>query len=287
MAMHSAKLAGKGRFEIFDADMRAASVARLQLETEFRRAIERNEFENYYQAIVSLKTGRIYGFEALVRWQNPSRGLVPPAEFIPLAEETGLIVPLGQWVLETACRQISLWQSRFSEDPPLTVSVNLSAKHFLQSDLWVHCNTLLKDITISRNSLVLEITESTLMKDHDASIKLMQKIKDLDIRIAMDDFGTGYSSLSYLHQFPFDSLKIDQSFLSRVNEDDEMVRTILALGHNLGLKVVAEGVETLEQVDMLRALGCDYGQGYYFSKPITAQEATMLLEKHSGASLIP
>ena len=287
IAMHNAKLAGKGRFEIFDANMRADSAKRLQLEAEFRHALERNEFEPYYQAIVSMKTGRIYGFEALVRWRNPVRGLVSPMEFVPLAEETGLIIPMGQYMLEAACRQTSLWQSRFKEDQPLSISVNLSAKHFLQSDLLVHCHTLLKNITLAHNSLVLEVTEGTLMQDHNASIKLMRRLKDMGIRISMDDFGTGYSSLSYLHKFPFDNLKIDQSFISRFEEDGELVRTIIVMGHALGLKVVAEGVETLKQVNDLRALDCNYGQGYYFSKPVTAQEATALLERQESAPLIP
>ena len=287
MAMHSAKLAGKGRYEIFDAKMRRNSITRLQMETEFRRALGRNEFENYYQAVVSMKTGRIHAFETLVRWRNPERGLVPPIDFIPMAEETGLIISLGKWVLETACRQASLWQSLFTTDPPLGISVNISARHFLQSDLLVHCYSLLKDMPALCNNLVLEVTENTLMQDYDASIKLMRKLKDMGIRIAMDDFGTGYSSLSYLHQFPFDSLKIDQSFISRFEEDNEIVRTILNLGHSLGLKVVAEGVETLKQVNMLREMGCDYWQGYYFSKPVTADEAAAMLEIQSNPSLSP
>ena len=287
MAMHSAKLAGKGRFEIFNTDMRAASDKRLKLEAEFRRALERNEIEAYYQAVVSMKTGRIYGFEALARWQNPARGLVHPIEFIPMAEETGLIIPLGHYMLETACRQVCVWQSRFKENPPLSVSVNLSARNFLQGDLLVYCYALLKNMELARNSLVLEVTESTLLQDHDAAVKLMRKLKDMGIRISLDDFGTGYSSLAYLHKFPFNSLKIDQSFISRFEEDIEIIRTILLMGHALGLKVVAEGVETQKQVAELRALDCDYWQGYYFSKPVPAQEATALLEKQNNSLLIP
>jgi len=287
MAMHNAKLAGKGRFEIFDIGMRSASSARLQIESEFRHAFERNEFETYYQAIVSMKTGRIDGFEALARWRNPLRGLISPTEFIPLAEETDLIIPLGQWMLESACRQASLWQSRFTEDPPPCICVNISAKHFLQSDLLVHCHSLLKDIALARNSLILEVTESTLMQDYDASIKLMRRLRNMGIWISMDDFGTGYSSLSYLHKLPFDSLKIDQSFISRLEEDDEIVRTILILGHTLGLKVLAEGVENRNQANKLRDMGCDLGQGYYFSKPVTAKEATALLEMQNQKPSAP
>ena len=285
MAMHSAKFAGKGRFEIFDTKMRAASADRLQLEAEFRHALERKEFEPYYQAIVSMKTGRIYGFEALVRWRNPSRGIVSPMEFIPLAEETGLIIPLGKYMLDAACRQTGIWQHRFREDPPLSISVNLTARDFLQSDLLVQCHNLLNDGTITRGSLVLEVTEGTLMQDYDAAVRMMRRLKDMGIRISMDDFGTGYSSLSYLHKLPFDNLKIDQSFIFRFEEDSEIVRTILLMGHALGLRVIAEGVETMNNVNDLKALECDYGQGYYFSKPVPAAEATALLEKQENAAI--
>jgi EAL domain-containing protein (putative c-di-GMP-specific phosphodiesterase class I) len=276
-AMYSAKALGKGRYEIFDANMRANTIARLQLETELRRAIERQEFENYYQAIVLLKTGKILGFEALVRWKHPTRGLVSPNEFIPVAEETGLIVQLGKQVLETACHQMRLWQTRFSEDPPLLISVNLSARDFLQSDLMDQCRAILDETQLCQSSLSIEVTESVMMPDPESAIKLMNQLKTLGIKIALDDFGTGYSSLSYLHRFPLDSLKIDREFVSRVFEDDEIVRTIITLGRNLGLKVIAEGIETAEHVAKLQELGCEFGQGYYFSVPVNAQEATDLL----------
>lgn len=276
-AMYSAKALGKGRYEIFDANMRANTIARLQLETELRRAIERREFENYYQVIVSLTTGKVWGFEALVRWRHVNRGIVSPNEFIPVAEETGLIVPLGQWVLETACQQMRLWQTRFSEDPPLFISVNLSARHFLQSDLLHQCRSVLQRTQLSHRSLVIEVTESAMMPDPESAIQLMYQLKSLGVKIALDDFGTGYSSLSYLHRFPLDSLKIDRVFVSRIMEDDEIVRTIITLGRNLGLKVIAEGVETVEQMAKLQELGCEYAQGYYFSVPVNAQEATDLL----------
>jgi diguanylate cyclase (GGDEF)-like protein/PAS domain S-box-containing protein len=284
-AMYSAKAVGKGRYEIFDANMRANTIARLQLETELRRAIERKEFENYYQVIVSLGTGRIMGFEALVRWNSVTRGLVSPTKFMAIAEETGLIVPLGQWVLEGACRQMNIWQARFVNDPPLLISVNLSARHFLQADLLEQCRAVLHQTQLSHSSLHLEVTESAMMPDPEAAIDLMHQLKELGINIALDDFGTGYSSLSYLHRFPLDSLKIDRSFVSRIMEDDEIVRTIITLGRNLGLKIIAEGVETIEQLVKLQELGCEFAQGFYFSVPIDAQEATNLLAaKHRWAT---
>jgi diguanylate cyclase (GGDEF)-like protein/PAS domain S-box-containing protein len=287
IAMYSAKALGKGRYEMFDANMRANTIARLQLETELRRGIERREFENYYQVIVNLNTDKIWGFEALLRWKHVTRGIVLPGEFIPVAEETGLIVPLGQWVLESACQQMRIWQARYRHDPPLLISVNLSTRHFLQSDLVQQCRAVLYETQLSNSSLSLEVTESAMMPDPETAIELMHELKALGIKISLDDFGTGYSSLSYLHRFPLDSLKIDRSFVSRIMEDDEIVRTIITLGRNLGLRVIAEGVETAEQVTKLRDLGCEFAQGFYFSVPINAQEATDLLaEEHhwSGAS---
>jgi diguanylate cyclase (GGDEF)-like protein/PAS domain S-box-containing protein len=286
IAMYSAKAVGKGRYEIFDANMRANTIARLQLETDLRRAYEHKEFENYYQVIVSLENGKIKGFEALVRWNSPTRGFVSPAQFMAVAEETGLIIPLGQCVLETACQQMRIWQARFVDEDPLTISVNLSARHFLQSDLLQQCRTVLYETQLSHSSLNLEVTESAMMPDPETAVDLMLQLKELGIKISLDDFGTGYSSLSYLHRFPLDSLKIDRSFVSRIMEDDEIVRTILTLGRNLGLKVIAEGVETIEQVVKLQDLGCEFAQGYYFSVPINAQEATDLLaaEHHWSAS---
>ncbi len=276
-AMYSAKALGKGRFEIFDANMRANTIARLQLETEFRRAIENNEFENYYQAIVSLETGRILGFETLVRWKHSGRGIVSPAEFMEVAEETGLIVPLSKWVLQNACQQMRFWQTRFLDNPPLMISINLSARHFLQSDLVQQCRAVLYETQLSHSSLNIEVTESAMMQNPESAIELMNQLKTIGVQIALDDFGTGYSSLSFLHRFPLDSLKIDRAFITRIAEEDEIVRTILTLGRNMGLKVVAEGVETAEQADKLLELGCQYAQGFYFCVPVNAQEATDLL----------
>jgi EAL domain-containing protein (putative c-di-GMP-specific phosphodiesterase class I) len=227
--------------------------------------------------LVNLNSGKIWGFEALIRWRHPARGIVLPSEFITVAEETGLIVPLGQWVLESACQQMRIWQARYQNDPPLLISVNLSARHFLQSDLAKQCRAVLYETQLSDFSLSIEVTESAIMPDPETAIELMHELKSLGIKISLDDFGTGYSSLSYLHRFPLDSLKIDRSFVSRIMEDDEIVRTIITLGRNLGLRVIAEGVETVEQIDKLRELGCEYAQGFYFSVPINAREATDLL----------
>jgi len=281
-AMYNAKSLGKGRYEVFDSEMRATAVARLQLEKELRRALDRQEFEVFYQPAVALETGKILGFEALVRWNHASQGIVPPSVFVPVAEETGLIVPLGRWVLETACQQARIWQTRFASTNPLSISINISKRHFLQSDLVQHCRMVLDETQLSHSSLVLEVTEGMMMPDPEAAIRRMVQLKDLGIRIALDDFGTGYSSLRYLHMFPLDSLKIDRSFVDRMMEtNDEIVRTIITLGINLGLEVIAEGVETVEQAEKLRQLGCRCAQGYFYSVPVRAAAATdLLMEKH-------
>src|SRR5881394_1577852 len=250
-AMYRAKSLGKARYEVFDADMRASVMARLQLETDLRRALERGEFRNFYQPIVALASGEIAGFEALLLWQHPTRGLLGPIEFIPVAEETGLIRELGWWNLREACRQISEWRAGLIAHRHLTISVNLSAKQFLQPNLVEDIKKLLRELALPPEALKLEITESTVMADPSAAIEMLQQIKSLGIRLAIDDFGTGYSSLSYLHRFPLDTLKIDRSFISSMGDDGEgmeIARTILPMANNLRLDVVAEGVETLQQV---------------------------------------
>jgi diguanylate cyclase (GGDEF)-like protein/PAS domain S-box-containing protein len=279
-AMYRAKSLGKARFEVFDADMRASVMARLQLETDLRRALEREEFQNFYQPIVSLSSGQIVGFEALLRWHHPTRGMVSPGEFIPVAEDTGLIRELGWWNLREACWQMTEWRKQY-KDHNLTVSVNLSAKQFLQPNLVDDIRKLLQELELPPNTLKLEITESTVMADPAAAIEMLQQIKSLGISLAIDDFGTGYSSLSYLHRFPLDTLKIDRSFISGMQEGGEgmeIARTILPLAMNLHLDVIAEGVETAEQLALLKKLQCKYGQGYYFSKPVSAEGAAALLE---------
>jgi len=279
-AMYRAKSLGKARYEVFDADMRASVMARLQLETDLRRALERGEFRNFYQPIVALDSGEIAGFEALSRWQHPTRGMVGPNEFIPVAEETGLIRELGWWNLREACRQISEWRAISIANRHLTISVNLSAKQFLQPNLVEDIRKLLLELALPPEALKLEITESTVMADPSGAVEMLQQIKSLGIRLAIDDFGTGYSSLSYLHRFPLDTLKIDRSFISSMcegGEGMEIARTILPMANNLRLDVVAEGVETVQQVALLKKLQCKYGQGYYFSKPLSAEDTAALL----------
>ncbi|RYG53128.1 EAL domain-containing protein, partial [bacterium] len=262
------------------AGMHTRAVALLQLETDLRWAIDREEFELYYQPIISLESGRIGGFEALIRWKHPERGLVSPIDFIPVAEETGWIVPIGRWVLEQACSQLALWHQNLPTDIPITMSVNLSGKQFSQPDLITSIEDLLARHQIPPGCLKLEITESSIMENAEAVTERLLRLRAIGVKLGLDDFGTGYSSLSYLHRFPLDTLKIDRSFIARMNEDGEnreIVRTILSLGKNLGMEVVAEGVEEIEQLVDLRNLDCKHGQGYFFARPLTSDQAQDLL----------
>ncbi|HKP87435.1 MAG TPA: EAL domain-containing protein [Blastocatellia bacterium] len=285
-AMYRAKDQGRGRFELFDKDMHTHAVALLELETDLRRALSRDEFRIHYQPIVSLEDWRIAGFEALIRWVHPQQGFVSPLKFIPVAEETGLIIPIGQWVMREACRQLRTWQEHYPADPPLTISVNLSGKQFLQPDLIKRIQEILNETGIAATSLKIEITESAIIENIDSAAEILRQIKALGIRISLDDFGTGYSSLSYLHRFPIDTLKIDRSFVSRMNlpKNAEIVRTIINLAVNLGMDVIAEGVETREQIIQLTGLGCAYIQGYLLSKPADVQAMKELIEQtqHKG-----
>ncbi len=282
-AMYRAKALGKSRHEIFATGMRVQIVKRLQLETDLRLAIEQHEFQLHYQPVVSLKTGKMAGFEALVRWQHPQKGLVSPAEFIPVTEETGLIIPLGQWIFQEACRQLYIWQEQFPTEPPLKISVNLSAQQFSQPNLVEEIEETLKKTGLDASNLKLEITESIAMNDVESAIAMLLRLKGLNLQLSIDDFGTGYSSLSYLHRFPVDTLKVDRSFVSHMedsSEDEAIVQTIIILSHNLGMDVIAEGVETAAQRKKLQDLHCEYGQGYFFSKPLPAEAATALLSRN-------
>ncbi len=279
-AMYRAKAQGKACYEVFDRAMHAHAVASLQLETDLRRALERHEFLVYYQPIVSLPTSKIVGFEALLRWQHPQRGLLSPDEFIPLAEEIGLIVPMGWWTLGEACRQLRYWQHQFPTTQPLTINVNLSGKQFSQPDCLQQIDEVLESTQLEAGSLKLEITESAIAQKPDMVTALLRQFQKRNIQLCIDDFGTGYSSLSRLQNFPINTLKIDRSFVKRIGilgENLEIVRAIVTLAHNLGMDVVAEGVEVPDQVTALIALQCQYGQGYFFSKPVNSEIAQAML----------
>lgn len=285
-AMYHAKSLGKARYELFDQTMHARVVAFLQLDNDLRRAVERQEFQLYYQPIVSLQTGKLTGFETLVRWRHPERGLISPDEFIQIAEETGLIIPLGEWILYEACHQAHQWHLRFPSDVPLSISVNLSGKQFSQPNLAEQIGQILHRTSLDPRQLKLEITESVIMENSHLSTNTLMQLKALGLELCIDDFGTGYSSLSYLHRFPIDILKADRSFVSTMDlgDDDnsrlEITQTIVLLAHKLGIKVVAEGVESNRQLTYLKGMGCEYGQGYYFSKPLNRDAAEALLRSH-------
>ncbi len=282
IAMYRAKTKGRSQYEVFNEEMHRQADYRLQLETELRRAIERREFRVYYQPIVELENDAIVGFEALIRWVHPKRGLVSPLDFIPLAEETGLIVPIGDWVLSESCRQVREWQLRNPANSELTISVNLSSKQFLQEDLPGRVAAMLAETGLNARHLRLEVTESHVMESDQKAIEIMNGLRQLGIKLSIDDFGTGYSNLSYLHRMPINYLKIDRSFVSRMQtnyENTEIVRTIVMLAKNLGFEVIAEGVETQEQARHLKMLNCTFGQGYLFSKPLESGRVEELLEK--------
>ena len=279
-AMYRAKSLGKARHEVFDKSMHAVAMNLLQLETDLRRALDRQEFFVQYQPIVALDNFNLRGFEALVRWQHPERGLISPMDFIPVAEDTGQIIAIGAWALKEACRQMRRWQRRYASDLPLFISVNLSSKQFEQPDLIEQITEILEETKLDPRSLKLEITESVVMENIDTATEMLKQLRALGVQLSIDDFGTGYSSLSYLHRFPIDTLKIDRSFVIRMvdnNENIEIVRTIIMLAQNLGMDVVAEGVETKEQLALLRKLGCENGQGYFFSRPAYASGAEKII----------
>lgn len=284
-AMHRAKLQGKSSYQVFEAAMHQSAVGRLQLEQDMQRALKRQEFRVHYQPILDLKTEQIVGFEALVRWQHPERGMVSPAEFIPCAEETGLVVPLGMMVLWQACEQLCKWQETIH--PQLSMSVNLSVRQFAHPTLLEDIDQMLAETGIAPHCLKLEITESAIMENPDVAIALTQQLRARQIQLSIDDFGTGYSSLSYLSRFPVDNIKIDRSFVNAIDTGNnaQIIEIVLSLGQALGMAIVAEGIETSRHLEYLQALGCDMGQGYYFSKPLTPEQATLYLQEHPPTRL--
>ena len=284
-AMHHAKIQRIVPYAVFEPAMHARALARLQLDADLRRAIERQELQVHYQPIVTLSTGELTGFEALVRWQHSQRGFLSPAEFIPVAEETKLIISIGEWVLAEACRQLRVWQETYPAARELTMSVNISPVQFRQPSLLEQIDRVLQENNLDPSRLKLEITESAIMDNPESARKVLEQLKARNIKLALDDFGTGYSSLSYLHSFPVDTLKIDRSFVSRIGiegENLEIVRTIATLAQQLGMDAIAEGVETKEQLAQLETLQCEYGQGYFFSRPVEAGAAGKLISTNSS-----
>ena len=288
IAMYRAKTQGKGRYEVFNAEMFIQVKALLQLETELQRAITNHELRVYYQPIVQLTTEEVVGFEALVRWQHPQRGLLCPADFISVAEETGLIVLIDWWVLREACRETLKWQVNYALEHPFTISVNVSSKQFAQPGLVEQIEQTLQETGLNPACLKLEITESAIVHNTKSATAIFAQLKALGIQLYIDDFGTGYSSLSYLHQFPIDVMKIDRSFVNSLETDTErleIARAISMLAHNLGMEVVAEGVETAEQAERIKDLHCRYGQGYFFSRPLDSAATEALIAAQVQPSL--
>ncbi|MGP1382635.1 MAG: EAL domain-containing protein [Thainema sp.] len=286
IAMNRAKQLGRSRYEVFETSMHRRAMTLLRLENDLRRAIEREEFEVYYQPFIALATERATGFEALIRWHHPEQGFVSPGDFIPIAEDTGLIVPIGYWVLRQACQQMHQWLMQHPVLDPrfkVVISVNLSSRQFTQPDLVEQIVTILKETQLEARYLKLEITESVIMSNPETTAKMLNRLKEEGIQVSIDDFGTGYSSLSYLYRLPIDTLKIDRSFVNSIDVDGEkleLVRTIVSLAWNLGMDVIAEGVETAMQLAQLKALRCESAQGYYFSKPLKAEAAGLFWQEH-------
>jgi diguanylate cyclase (GGDEF)-like protein len=278
-AMYRAKALGKARCEVFDTSMLEEVTRRLQLETDLRHALERREMHVYYQPIVALADGRLSGFEALLRWHHPQHGVIAPNSFIPMAEETGLIVPIGSWVLSEACHQMCIWDRQFPAHAGLTINVNLSARQCTERGLVEMISHVLDDSGLAPERLKLEITEGVLLESSDEILHTLTRLRERGVQLGLDDFGMGYSGLSYLQRFPFQTIKIDRSFITGMHESGnaEIIRAIVAMAEGLAMNVTAEGIETPEQLSHLKGLSCEYGQGYYFHKPLSLDEVGTIL----------
>ena len=286
LALHRVRSGTAVRHEVFDPEMHQRAHARMELETDLRWAMEREEFRVFYQPIVSLGDGTITGVEALLRWEHPRRGLLEPSEFLSVAEETGMIIPLGSWVIEHSCRHMREWHKEIAQESPLSLSINLSGKQLWWQDIAQYVGSVLEETGLDGRSLRLEMTETVIMDDADLMLSVFADLKELKVSLDIDDFGRGYSSLRYLHQFPIDSLKIHRSFISKLHmrrESEEIVRTILALARNIGVSVVAEGVETPDELAVLMKMDCEMAQGHLFSKPLRRDEMTELIGNHHYA----
>jgi EAL domain-containing protein (putative c-di-GMP-specific phosphodiesterase class I) len=282
-AMYHAKDAGRNNYQFFELDMTERAGERQSLENGLHHALERREFELYYQPKMNLATGAVIGVEALIRWRHPERGLVSPAQFIPIAEECGFIVPIGRWALREACRQGRAWQD--AGLAPVRIAVNISAVELRARDFVAGVRTILTETGLDPRCLELELTETFLMQDSKSTVAVLQALKAMGLHLALDDFGTGYSSLSYLKRFPIDTLKIDQSFVRDVTtdaDDASIVSAVISMGKSLHMQVVAEGVETRAQLEFLQELSCPEGQGYYFSPPVVAAKFAQLMGRNLG-----
>ncbi|WP_342743903.1 putative bifunctional diguanylate cyclase/phosphodiesterase [Desulfamplus magnetovallimortis] len=281
IAMYRAKATGKSRYKVFSKKLHEMTHDALQLENDLKEAVEKNQLQLYYQPVVCAKSEKIKGFEALLRWSHPTRGMISPVNFIPLAEENGLIIPIGQWVIEEACRQLKKWHLSTEFARHMSMSVNISSRQFMHNDLEQTIINALDAVELSPDFFVAELTESSVMEKPESVIGQLNRLKKTGIRIAIDDFGTGYSSLAYLKRFPLDYLKMDKSFVDEINanhENMEIAKAIITLAHNLDLKVIAEGIERMEQLEALRCLDCNFIQGYYYSRPVDGLQASQLIE---------
>jgi diguanylate cyclase len=287
LAMYQAKEKGGGNYQFFERGMNVRAEERKSMEIDLRFALERDEFVIHYQPKIDLKAGGITGVEALLRWHHPERGLVGPLQFISIAEDCGLMVPIGKWALRESCRQAKAWQD--AGLPAIEMAVNVSSVEFRNDKFLEGISTILKETGLEPRYLELELTESVLMQHAEFSVPVLQKLKAMGVRLAIDDFGTGYSSLSYLRQFPIDTLKVDQSFIHEINADTDeatIISAVINMGCRLKHRVIAEGVETAEQLAFLRAHGCDEGQGYYFGRPMPALETSKLLDLGTAPTVI-